>query len=103
MRPTEPSRQLQRNKLALLRQLDAAASLDAAAGGDDAVESAIANYELAFRMQTAVPELMDLAGETAATKRAVRPRRRLRADAPRSAGSACSPGGWSSAACGSSS
>ena len=34
-------------------------------GASDAVEAAIANYELAFRMQTAVPELTDLAKETA--------------------------------------
>jgi hypothetical protein len=33
------------------------------------VEAAIANYELAFRMQAAVPELMSLAGESAATQR----------------------------------
>jgi hypothetical protein len=33
------------------------------------VESAIANYELAFRMQSAVPELMDLTGETELTKK----------------------------------
>src|SRR5262249_19078974 len=36
-------------------------------GSDDRLESAIANYELAFRMQTAVPELMDVKGETKAT------------------------------------
>ncbi|MFM8251016.1 MAG: DUF1501 domain-containing protein [Planctomycetota bacterium] len=33
-----------------------------------AVESAIRNYETAFRMQTAVPSLIDLTGETAATR-----------------------------------
>jgi hypothetical protein len=33
------------------------------------VEAAIRNYETAYRMQAAVPELCDLAGETAATKR----------------------------------
>ena len=33
------------------------------------VEAAIDNYETAYRMQTAVPELTDLAGETEATKR----------------------------------
>jgi uncharacterized protein (DUF1501 family) len=37
-------------------------------GADDQLEAAVANYELAFRMQTAVPGLMDLRGETAATK-----------------------------------
>lgn len=35
----------------------------------DAIEAAILNYELAFRMQSAVPELIDLSTETAATKR----------------------------------
>ena len=34
-----------------------------------ALESAIANYELAARMQLAVPELMSLSGESAATRR----------------------------------
>jgi hypothetical protein len=37
-------------------------------GPNDAVESAIENYELAFRMQTAVPELMNIAGETEETR-----------------------------------
>jgi hypothetical protein len=37
--------------------------------GSSAVESAIANYETAFSMQSAVPELTDFRGETAATKR----------------------------------
>src|SRR5262249_43149927 len=47
--------------------------LDAASrerfGGADEVESAIRNYETAFRMQAAVPELMDLKGESEATRR----------------------------------
>ena len=38
-------------------------------GADDKLEAAIANYELAFRMQTAVPDLMDISGETEATKK----------------------------------
>jgi uncharacterized protein (DUF1501 family) len=37
-------------------------------GPNDALESAIANYELAFRMQTAVPDLMDIDQETQATQ-----------------------------------
>jgi hypothetical protein len=32
-------------------------------GVDPQVETAIRNYETAYRMQTAVPELMDLGGE----------------------------------------
>jgi hypothetical protein len=55
----------QRRKLDLLATLDGAGRV----AHDPGVESAIANYELAFRMQAAVPELVDLAGESAATKR----------------------------------
>jgi hypothetical protein len=35
----------------------------------DPLDAAIANYELAFRMQTAVPELLDLSRETVLTQR----------------------------------
>jgi hypothetical protein len=66
LRPGEASARLQQNKLALLRKLDEGAVRRI--GADDKLESAIANYELAFRMQTAVPNLMDLGGETAATR-----------------------------------
>jgi len=59
---TEPANE-QRAKLDLIRDLDRQRI-----GGHDAIEAAIANYETAFRMQSAVPELMDLTGETAATK-----------------------------------
>jgi len=38
-------------------------------GQDDKLEAAIANYELAFRMQSAVPELMDIKKESAETKK----------------------------------
>jgi hypothetical protein len=57
----------QRGKLDLLRRLDAEAAVRR--GHEDALESAIANYETAYRMQTAVPELMDIKGETKVTKR----------------------------------
>ncbi len=63
--PAEKDARTQASKLALLRQLDASAL--ARLGSDDKLESAIANYELAFRMQTAVPGLMDLARESRAT------------------------------------
>jgi hypothetical protein len=63
----EASAKLQQNKLDLMQRLDQSASRRL--GRVDAVESAIANYELAYRMQTAVPDLMDMAGETDATKR----------------------------------
>jgi hypothetical protein len=63
----EASAALQRGKLELLRKLDQ--SVLGRLGEDDRVEAAIANYELAFRMQAAVPELLDLHGESAATRR----------------------------------
>lgn len=65
--PSEPKPGLQRNKLDLIRQLDeqSLASLNS----DPQVEAAIQNYETAFRMQTAVPELMDLKGEPESVKK----------------------------------
>jgi hypothetical protein len=65
--PPEPRPELQVRKLKLLGRLDEA-GLERL-GRVDAIESAIANYELAFRMQSAVPELMDLKGESEATRR----------------------------------
>ena len=41
----------------------------AEAGGNDALESAIANAELAGRMQAAIPELVEITGESEATKK----------------------------------
>jgi hypothetical protein len=72
VRPLERSRDVQIAKLDLTRRLDRgfSASVSAAAPAPDALESAIANQELAYRMQTEVPELLDLAGETAVTRRA---------------------------------
>ncbi|MEM7201905.1 MAG: DUF1501 domain-containing protein [Planctomycetota bacterium] len=65
--PGESSRGLQRRKLDLLAQLERAGQ--AHHGSDPAIEAAIENYELAFRMQAAVPELVDLRGESPATRR----------------------------------
>jgi len=56
----------QLKKLALMRSLDHATL--SRTGRDDQLESAIANYELAFRMQTAVPNLMDISDETKETQ-----------------------------------
>lgn len=66
IQPAEASPELQQNKLALLHKLDR--GVLARMGDIDQVESAIANYEMAFRMQAAVPELMDLKGESARTR-----------------------------------
>ena len=56
----------QRAKLDLVGSLDQA--MIKAVGGDDALESAVSNYETAYRMQRAVPELADLTGESEETK-----------------------------------
>jgi hypothetical protein len=54
------------------RQLDFIGSMDhrfaSAAQHDIHVDAAIANYEMAWRMQSAVPELCEISSETAATK-----------------------------------
>ena len=65
--PAETIAGLQATKRRLVERLNRAGLDDA--GGSDALESAIANYELAARMQTTIPELMDLTGETEATKK----------------------------------
>jgi hypothetical protein len=54
------------------RQLDFIGSLDqqfASMTQDQHVEAAIANYEMAWRMQAAVPDLCDITDETAATRK----------------------------------
>ena len=66
IKPTEPKPELQANKLALMRKLDAGV-LDRL-GHVDQLESAIANYELAFRMQSAVPELVEISRESGTTR-----------------------------------
>ena len=67
VQPREDTALLQNNKLDLVRSLDQ--GLIGRMGPSDAVESAVANQELAFRMQAAVPELTDISGETEATRR----------------------------------
>ena len=56
---------VQRTKLEFLQQRDS--SFAVAQGGSQEIESAIRNYETAARMQTLVPELCDISGETAET------------------------------------
>ena len=54
--------------------------------GDPEIDTRIAQYEMAFRMQTSVPDLVDFSGETPATARALWPRRsRARARSPTTA------------------
>ena len=67
IRPLEETSERQMNKLALLNRMDQ--SLLGQLGEEDLIESSIANYELAFRMQASVPEMADLSNETEATKK----------------------------------
>ena len=64
---SEPIPKLQRNKLDFVRQLDK--RLLGRVGHTNEIESAITNYELAYRMQDTVPELTDLRGESKRIKK----------------------------------
>jgi hypothetical protein len=66
LQPLEGDPSSQRSKLGLLERLNRGA-LDRF-GAVDEMEATIANYELAFRMQAEVPELLSLAGESQATR-----------------------------------
>jgi hypothetical protein len=63
--PREADPQLQANKRALLNQLNQQAPAQIATAPE--LEQVIQNYELAFHMQAAVPQLVDLSAETADT------------------------------------
>ncbi len=63
--PTEKAKGLQEKKLSFIKQMDE--SLLGSIGQEDAVESAISNYELAYRMQTSIPELTEFKQESKAT------------------------------------
>ncbi len=58
---------VQRERLNFVQELDAAFA--AQTEHDVQVEAAVKNYETAYRMQTAVPELVNISGESEATKR----------------------------------
>lgn len=66
IRRAERTEKLQRAKIALMRKLDR--GVVETMGAVDQLESAISNYEMAFRMQSAVPELIDIQGESRATR-----------------------------------
>ena len=66
IRPRERNPQVQQNKLGLLKRLNYGV-LDRF-GALSEIEATISNYELAFRMQAAVPELIDLGAESEATR-----------------------------------
>ena len=66
IRPREPG-PLQRRKISFINDLDR--EFLAGTAGHSQVEAAIRNYETAYRMQSSVPELVDLSGETLVTRR----------------------------------
>ncbi|MCC6588359.1 MAG: DUF1501 domain-containing protein [Bryobacterales bacterium] len=67
LEPIEKDKTAQRDKLALLSKLNKGV-LDRF-GQVSEIEATISNYEMAYRMQTAVPDLLDLSGETETTKK----------------------------------
>ena len=67
IRPRESRKGTQEAKLGLLNKLDQ--GVLERLGRVDGIESAIANYEMAYRMQAAVPELIDIKGETDVTQK----------------------------------
>ncbi len=67
LRPREANPELQQRKLEAIRRLDRD-TIDSL-GGNEQLESIISSYELAFRMQTAVVDAVDLSKESSATKK----------------------------------
>lgn len=66
IRPADSIAGIQDEKLAFLKKMDN--SLLSTVGGADEIESAISNYELAYKMQSSIPELTRFATESEATK-----------------------------------
>ena len=64
--PADKDQRVQRAKLDALLQQDRDFQQNTSG---DTVESAIANYEMAYRMQSLVPDVLDLSRESEATKR----------------------------------
>ncbi|MCW5980048.1 MAG: DUF1501 domain-containing protein [Bryobacteraceae bacterium] len=67
LEPRESDAAAQREKLGLVRRLNK--GVLERFGAVSEVEATIANYEMAFRMQSEVPALLDLSGETPATRK----------------------------------
>jgi hypothetical protein len=66
IQPHDPAAARQQNRLRFIMESDRAFARSLGSG-QDAISSAIHNYELAFAMQAAVPEVSDLGGESRAT------------------------------------
>ena len=85
----------QRNEYELIGRLNELAAVEYP--DDQALRARIRAYELAFRMQTAVPEALDLRAGDRGDATALRPRPATPRASP--ASGCWPPGGWSSAAC----
>ena len=92
-RPPGVDAGLQRDTLDLVRSLNRR-RLDVV--GDPEIATRIASYEMADRLETSAPELMNLRSESRATLEMYG----ADPDKPSFAGPACWHGGWSSGACG---
>ena len=66
IKPMESNEELQRDKLTLAKSLNAGVA--ARVGSTPEMDALVDAYEMAFRMQSAVPDLADLKGESAATR-----------------------------------
>lgn len=66
--PGDKDARIQQAKLAFLKEQNE--EFSRSLGKDDGIESAIRNYEMAYRMQSLVPDVLDLSGETEATQQA---------------------------------
>jgi hypothetical protein len=66
LQPLEKNSADQRAKLDAIRHINQGRA--AALGGDSRIDALIANYEMAFLMQSSVPEVSDLSSESAATR-----------------------------------
>ena len=67
LEPADKEPKVQRTKLDAVRQQDR--QFLASIGSDDAIDAAIRNYELAYRMQSLVPDVLNLDKESEATRR----------------------------------
>jgi hypothetical protein len=65
--PADQNDRIQRAKIDALLQQDR--DLLKATGGEDAVESAISNYEMGYRMQSLVPDVLNMDKESQSTKK----------------------------------
>lgn len=67
IKPLDSIAGIQEEKLAFLKKRDA--HLLQSLEGNDAIEAAISNYELAYKMQSSIPELTEFKEESEATKK----------------------------------